>query len=104
MAVRVLRTWDLYQPWRGAGYSEGREVTVSRIGLVLYWLLLPLAVAGAVAFRARRAPLRVLLAPVLFVTFISALGWGITRFRHAAEISIVILAAVGVSYILDRAR
>jgi 4-amino-4-deoxy-L-arabinose transferase-like glycosyltransferase len=102
MAVRVLRAFDLYQPWRGAGYNEGRAVTVSRIGLVFYWLLLPVAVLGAVALRARRAPLRVLLAPVLLVVFVSALGWGITRFRHAAEISIVILAAVGVSYALDR--
>ena len=102
MAARVLRTWDLYQPWRGAGYNEGREVTVSRIGLVFYWLLLPLAVAGGVALRARRAPLRVLLAPVLFVTLVSALGWGITRFRHAAEISIVILAAVALSALYDR--
>ena len=50
----------------------------------------------------RHAPLRVLLAPVLLVTIVSALGWGITRFRHAAEVSIVILAAVALSALYDR--
>jgi hypothetical protein len=44
----------------------------------------------------------VLLAPVLLVTIVSALGWGITRFRHAAEVSIVILAASALSALYDR--
>jgi asparagine N-glycosylation enzyme membrane subunit Stt3 len=40
----------------------------------------------------------------MLVTVISALGWGITRFRHAAEVSIVILAAVALSALYDRLR
>jgi hypothetical protein len=98
----VLRTWDFYDPWEAVAFNEGRDRTVSRIGLVVYWLLFPLAVAGAVLLARRRAPLRILLAPVLMVTIISATGWGITRFRHAAEISIVILAAVALSAAYDR--
>ncbi len=101
-AVRVLRTWDVFQPWSTVGINEGRDRTMSRIGLVFYWLLLPLAIAGAVLLGRRHAPLRVLVAPVLLVTIVSALGWGITRFRHAAEISIVILAAVALSALYDR--
>jgi 4-amino-4-deoxy-L-arabinose transferase-like glycosyltransferase len=104
VAVRVLRTWDLFQPWRDVKLNEGRQWTVSRVGLVFYWLLLPLSVLGGVALVARRAPLRVVLAPVVFVTLISVLGYGLPRFRHPAEISIVILAAVGLSRVLDRLR
>jgi 4-amino-4-deoxy-L-arabinose transferase-like glycosyltransferase len=106
MIVRILRAFDLYQPWRGAGYNEGRAVTASRIGIVVYWLLLPLAVVGAVFLRRRDQALRVLLAPVLLVVLVSAFGWGITRFRHAAEIPIVILAAVALARLLplDGAR
>jgi 4-amino-4-deoxy-L-arabinose transferase-like glycosyltransferase len=100
--VRVLRTWDVFQPWSTVGINEGRDPTMSRIGLVFYWLLVPLAIAGAVLLVRRREPLRVLLAPVALVTIVSALGWGITRFRHAAEISIVILAAVALSAALER--
>jgi uncharacterized membrane protein AbrB (regulator of aidB expression) len=104
VAVRVLRTWDLYEPWQTAAFNEGRDVTTSRIGLVFYWLLLPLAALGAVALRVRRTPLRVLLAPVWLVTIVSAFGWGSTRFRHPAEIAIVIFAAVGVAHGIDRVR
>jgi Dolichyl-phosphate-mannose-protein mannosyltransferase len=95
--VRVLRTWDLYDPWEAVTLNEGRDRTVSRIGLVVYWALLALAIAGAVLLARRRSPLRILLAPVVMVTLVSALGWGLTRFRHPAEISIVVLAAVAVS-------
>jgi hypothetical protein len=102
MAVRVLRSWDLYQPWRTAGDNEGRNPTMARIGIVVYWLLLPLAIYGAVILRRRHEPLRLLLAPVLLVTIVSALGWGLTRFRHPAEITIVVLAAVGGTYLLKR--
>jgi 4-amino-4-deoxy-L-arabinose transferase-like glycosyltransferase len=103
-AVRVLRTWDLYQPRSAMAINEGRDVTVSRIGLVFYWLLLPLAVLGAVALRVRHTPLRVLVAPVWLVTIVSAVGWGTTRFRHPAEISVVIFAAIGLTEGLDRVR
>jgi 4-amino-4-deoxy-L-arabinose transferase-like glycosyltransferase len=104
MAVRILRTWDLYQPWLGTSFNEGRTVTVSRIGLISFWLLLALAIPGAVVLYRRHAPLRVLLAPVLLVSLASALGSGTTRYRHAAEISVVILAAVALSAALDRRR
>ena len=100
--VRVLRTWDLFRPWSTVGLNEGRDPTLSRVGLVIYWLLLPLAIAGAMIVARRGNHLRILLAPVLLVTVISATGWGITRFRHAAEISIVILAAVALSAVYDR--
>jgi 4-amino-4-deoxy-L-arabinose transferase-like glycosyltransferase len=104
VAVRILRTWDLYQPWRGATFNEGRNVTASRVGLISFWLLLALAIPGAVVLYRRHAPLRVLVAPVLLVSLASALGSGTTRYRHAAEISVVILAAVAVSAALDRRR
>jgi 4-amino-4-deoxy-L-arabinose transferase-like glycosyltransferase len=100
--VRVLRTWDLFQPWSTVGINEGRDPTMSRIGLVFYWLLVPAAIAGVALLGRRHEPLRILLAPVILVTVISALGWGITRFRHAAEIPIVILAAVALSALCDR--
>ena len=61
--VRVLRTWDLFQPWSTVGINEGRDPTMSRIGLVFYWLLVPAAIAGVVLLGRRHEPLRILLAP-----------------------------------------
>jgi hypothetical protein len=103
--VRVLRTWDLYQPFRQTRFSEGRNEGVQRAGLFAYWLLLaPLAVYGALQRRPRRDRLLVLLAPVALVTITSVLGFGAPRFRHAAEISLVVLAALAVVALEARLR
>ncbi len=45
-----------------------------------------------------------LLAPVVVVTLISALFYGLLRFRVPAEVSLVVLAAVAVVELLDRRR
>jgi 4-amino-4-deoxy-L-arabinose transferase-like glycosyltransferase len=97
VGVRVLRTWDLYQPWRVAALHEGRHAGVQRAGRVVFYLLVPLAVYGALLLRRRGVPRYVLLAPLLLVTITSVLGFGTARFRHAAEIPIVTLAAVAVT-------
>lgn len=99
LAVRVLRTWDLWDPWDQAAYEtfEGRDLRVSHAGLAAYWLLLPLSAAGAVTLRRRRESLWLLLSPLLLVTAASLAGYGLTRFRLAAEIPIVVLAGVAVA-------
>jgi hypothetical protein len=101
VAVRVLRTWDLYQPWRMAEFAEGRWIVADKAGVIAYFLLLPFAFAGGWLIRKRRAELLILLAPVAMVFMQSALGYGFPRFRHAAEIVIVVLAAVAVTRLLE---
>jgi hypothetical protein len=90
--ARVLRTWGLYPPWKVV-VNEGRARWIAALETVMYFLLLPLAGAGAWLLRGRRE-LWVLLAPPVIVTLVSAYGWGLTRFRHSADIVIVVLAAV----------
>jgi asparagine N-glycosylation enzyme membrane subunit Stt3 len=92
-AVRVLRVWDFWQPWRQT-LAEGRDRTVQAVGTGMFYLLLPLAAWGLVLLRRRDAPLSILLAPAVAVTLSALLGWGLPRFRHAAEIPLVVLAAV----------
>jgi 4-amino-4-deoxy-L-arabinose transferase-like glycosyltransferase len=100
MAARVLRPWGLFRPeeqirLREAG--EGQRRAMDWIGLLAFWLLAPLAVAGANAMRRRRLPLFVLLAPLALVLLVSFGAYGILRFRAPADVSIVVLAAVGLS-------
>jgi 4-amino-4-deoxy-L-arabinose transferase-like glycosyltransferase len=105
MPVRLLRTWDLYQPFRQTRFSEGRDEGVQRAGLFAYWLLLlPLAVYGAIRLRPEPDRLLVILVPVVLVTITSVLGFGAPRFRHAAEISLVVLAGVAATAIGTRLR
>jgi 4-amino-4-deoxy-L-arabinose transferase-like glycosyltransferase len=101
--VRVLRTWDLWQPRRQLDLAEGRAKWAEGAGVVVYFLLVPLMIWGALLFwRRNRAAAAILLAPALLVTFSSAIGYGNPRFRHAFEISIVVLAALALERRLQR--
>ena len=104
VAVRVLRTWDFYQPRRMVLFAEGRWVRIDQAGVIAYFLLLPFAIAGGWLMRRRRGDLLIMLAPVALVLIQSVIGYGIPRFRHAAEITIVVFAALAVTHGLDRLR
>lgn len=88
-AVRVLRTFDLFQPLR-QGNHERRRRWVDIAGLAFFFPLLALAVVGLLRRRGLR---RELLAPVAMVVIVSGLGWGIGRFRVAADVSLLVLSA-----------
>jgi 4-amino-4-deoxy-L-arabinose transferase-like glycosyltransferase len=91
-AVRVLRTFDLFQPLR-QGNRESRRRWFDVIGLFLYYPLLLLAALGL----RRPRPSPVLLAPIAMVVIASALGWGIGRFRIGADVSLIVLASAAIS-------
>jgi hypothetical protein len=107
VAARVGRVWDVYRPLQNVDYEafyEGRQRTTSQIGLGVYYVLLALAVYGAVVLRRRRETLLVLLAPFALVTVMAALSYGITRFRIPADVALVVLAAVACDALMRRLR
>ena len=107
VAARLGRLWDVYRPWtQGTFFSatEGRRPRATHVALIVYWALLPLAVAGAVLLRRRRRELWILLAPVVMVTLVAGATYGTTRFRIAAEPSIVLLAAASLKALVGRVR
>ena len=105
-AARVGRAWELFRPGQGRDYEwfEGRSRNASLLGLIFYYPLLLLALAGAVLVRRRRGPLLPLLALPAMVTITAALVYGVTRFRFAAEPALVVLAAVTLDALIARAR
>jgi 4-amino-4-deoxy-L-arabinose transferase-like glycosyltransferase len=103
LPVRVLRSFDLYQPFLQARFSEGRQRGMEDAGVLVYWLLAPLAIYGAGLLRRRGRPLTLLAAPLVVVLLVSIFGYGIPRFRHPLEVVIVVLAAVAVEGLLSRA-
>lgn len=88
--VRVLRTFDLFEPLR-QGNREPRREWVDVVGLIIYYPLLLLA--GLSLWRLRESRW-LLLAPIEMVVIVSVLGWGIGRFRVAADVSLIVLASV----------
>ncbi len=91
--VRVLRTFDLFQPLR-QGNQEPRRRWVDVVSAPFVWVVLALAAIGFVRLRGqRRWPLA---APIAMVVIVSAAGWGIGRFRIGADVVLLPLAAAGV--------
>jgi 4-amino-4-deoxy-L-arabinose transferase-like glycosyltransferase len=107
VGVRVLRVWDLWDP-RDAARLEAsiadRDIRAQQAAMASLYLLAPFAVFGAIVLRRRGEPLRILLIPIVFVVLVGALSYGSTRFRVAAEPSIVVLASVGLAAAWQRVR
>ena len=105
-AVRVLRSFDFWSPADATRLEAGigdRDLNTYRVGVGVYYLLLPLALAGAFILRRRGEPLALLLAPVALVFVVSILGYGTPRFRVPAEIPLGVLASVALTQVRRRA-
>ena len=102
VAVRELRVWSLYAPDQMVDYNlgEDRPAAASWAGTVMYWLLLPPGALGLWSLRARGVPVAPLLGPFVLVALTAAAFYGLVRFRVPAEISLVVLAAVGIDRLL----
>jgi 4-amino-4-deoxy-L-arabinose transferase-like glycosyltransferase len=102
LAVRVLRTFDVYPLGPAAharfvfeNYNHIRALDyVSRLMLLA---VVGLAIIGGMSLRRTRRPLWPFLAPVVLVALVSLFGYGDPRFRQAADVALVVLAGVGVA-------
>jgi hypothetical protein len=106
-AARALRTWSLY-PFDLARQARQNEFLSARHGaagwasLVAGWAAVALALLGALLLRRQGILGAPLLSPLVLVTVSSAVFYGDVRFREAAEISLVLLAAVAVRALWHR--
>lgn len=97
MAARIGRLLKLYGVRQEMRYDTDvhtHEPWVVRSGLLSWYVLAPLAVAGAVTLRRRRELLYPLVAVPALVLAAVALTFAQTRYRAPAEPAIAILAAV----------
>jgi 4-amino-4-deoxy-L-arabinose transferase-like glycosyltransferase len=106
VAARVGRAFDVFLPFQTAefGEAEGRPREAAIVGLVMYWVAVPLAIYGLVLLRRRRTAVWPLLVPFGIVVLVVTLGYGITRFRVPAEPSLVVLASAALVVLWRRIR
>jgi 4-amino-4-deoxy-L-arabinose transferase-like glycosyltransferase len=96
VAARLGRSLDLYGLGRTVALdvSEEKPAWGAWAGIVLWWLLAPVAVVGWWATEPPRR--RWLVVPVLAVLATTVLFYGAHRIRASAEPAVVLLAAAGV--------
>jgi hypothetical protein len=108
MAARVARTFALYpspsRQVRELGFSEGRPRALVWIALAAYVAAVALSIVGIAALREQPGVVAIMLAPVALMVVTSALGYGSWRFRQATDVSLVLLAAVGLTRLMGRVR
>ena len=98
VAARVGRLWSVYaiEDTIDANRGEGRVSWASWLGLPIYYATVVAAIAGTVLLWRRRVSVFPLLVPLVLVTVMAAIFYGIPRFRAPAEPSLAVLAAVAV--------
>jgi 4-amino-4-deoxy-L-arabinose transferase-like glycosyltransferase len=99
MAARLGRVWSVYKPF---AIPEGRSVRVQKLGVLMFFVLVPLAVAGFLFLRRRGEVTWILVAPFIIVAVTALTTYGNLRFREPAEICVVALAAVALDELLRR--
>jgi 4-amino-4-deoxy-L-arabinose transferase-like glycosyltransferase len=106
LAARVGRVWEVYRPAdnRANDEFEERHKGVSWVGLFCYYALIPFAVVGLVRLRRAGKRLWPLVAPFVFVTIITMVFYGNTRFRVPGEVALVVLGGIGIGALLERRR
>jgi len=102
LPARVLRTFGLFRPAQQLNIdrTEGRNHAASEAALLTCYGLLALSVFGGRALRRRRRSALVITVPLLLTLVVSLTAYGTTRFRIAADLTLVILAAVAIDVIV----
>ncbi len=103
--AREGRTFGYWNPSQQVNFDAqfmGSWVGVTWLGMTSYWVLLVPAVAGGVILRRRRIAIYPLLAFVATAFFAVAPTIGDVRYRAAAEVPLVLLAAVALDALLPK--
>jgi 4-amino-4-deoxy-L-arabinose transferase-like glycosyltransferase len=105
VAARIGRDFSVFRPQDMVDFNagEGRKKWITVAGLVFYYPLVLLAVAGVVLLRRRGKLWWPLVAPAFVVVGSAFASYGQTRFRISAEPSIVVLSATALVAVVPRA-
>jgi hypothetical protein len=105
VAARVGRGWGVFRPFDIADQEadfQGRVRVTQKAGVVITWFLAPLALAGVWLMRRRRLLVTPVLGPILMVTVLYAISYGLTRFGAVAQPGVVIGAVCAVAFTVEQ--
>ena len=104
--MRLGRLWNVYRPLQGVQLETavGRPAWVSRLGLWYFYVLVPVAVAGAVVLRRRRTLVFPFLSMIILSSVTAILAYGDARFALEADVAMAMLAGVALDAAIHAAR
>jgi len=105
--ARYTGLWDLthnFDQVHKDEFPEGREPYVAWSSVFLWFVIAPLAVAGAVILRRRRIPVYLVAAPIVITIVAITMTFYQNRYRASAETAFCLLAAVAIDAVIARAR
>jgi hypothetical protein len=99
VAARVGRVWDFYHPGQNVDLDAlaGRDRDTAHWGQIVYWAMLPAALAGAVVLKRRGQRILPLVALIALVTVTAAVSFGEIRLRAGGEVALVLLGAAALT-------
>ncbi len=104
--ARLGRTFGWYELRQQVfiNQGEGRPEWASWWGYRSFWALVPVSIAGAVALRRRRESLLPAAATLATVVIVSAVFYGIGRFRLPLDVMTCVLAGAAVAALVEWLR
>ena len=104
--ARLGRTFGWYRVDQQVyiNQGEGRPKWASWAGYYSFWALVPVSIAGAVALRRRKADLLPAATTLVTVVVVSAVFYGISRFRLPLDVMTCVLAGAAVAALVERLR
>jgi hypothetical protein len=91
-SLRLLELEGAYA-WKASAKAMGLTQSTARIGVISFWVVALLALAGAFTKLARRAPWWLWLVPVLMWLSVAAVNVETPRFREPVDPFLILLAA-----------
>jgi hypothetical protein len=90
--------------WHQSAHAIGLHPTDAQVGVIAFWVLCALALAGAFTKAARRAPPWLWAMPILYALTILFVNVETPRFREPIDPFVVMLAACAATTAITRGR
>lgn len=100
--LRLLGLWNPAQQHRIDSVYGGDPIWMTRLTPRYFWLLAIASIAGGLLWRRRRIPLYPLLAQVALAFVVTALTFGLIRYRSVMDVCVALLAATAIDWVAGR--
>ena len=90
--------------WRASASAQGIQLSTAQVGVIGFWILCALALAGAATRLVRKAPLWVWSVPILLMITVVLVNMETPRFREPIDAFLILPASCALATLVARLR